>query len=90
MAEHIVYFDDDFFLTSPVNKSDFFCKGLPKYCSLTSPKYTSDNMSEHEYTLMNNTGLFNSHYDFRKIILNNPEKWLIPFNSPTAEYNMRT
>ena len=90
LAEHFIYFNDDMLLTAPVMISDFFCKGLPKYCPLTRPKYTFDNMTVYEYVLMNNTGLFNSAYDFREVILKHPEKWICPFKSVISEYNLRT
>ena len=90
LSEHFVYFNDDMLLTAPVKKSDFFTKGLPKYCPLTRPKYTFNDMTVFEYVLMNNTGLFNSDIDFREIIKKHPEKWIYPFNSTISKYNMRT
>ena len=72
LSEHFVYFNDDMLLTAPVKTSDFFTKGLPKYCPLTRPKYTFNDMTVFEYVLMNNTGLFNSDIDFREIIKKHP------------------
>lgn len=90
LSEHFVFFNDDMLLTAPVKKSDFFTKGLPKYCSFTRPKYTLDNMTVFEYTLMNNIGIYNAEFNFREIIKNHPEKWIYPFNSTISKYNMRT
>lgn len=32
LSEHFVYYNDDFFLTAPVEPEDFFCDGLPCDC----------------------------------------------------------
>ena len=90
LSEHFVYFNDDMLLTAPVKKSVFFTKGLPKYCPLTRPKYTFNDMTVFEYVLMNKTGLFNSDIDFREVIKQHPEKWIYPFKSAISKYNMRT
>lgn len=90
LSEHFVYFNDDMFLTSPVKKTDFFEKGLPKYCPLTRPNRAFENMTVFEHVLMNNIGLINSKFNFRNIVSNNPEKWLYPYKSITSYYNYRT
>lgn len=75
IAEHIVYFNDDMFLTRPVEKSDFFHNGLPKYCAYAKPSYPHMTMTAWSHNLFNNAGVVNDYFDVRKCIAEHPEKW---------------
>ena len=75
ISEHIVYFNDDFFLTRPLEKSDFFKNGLPRYCGIPTPTYPTSNMTAWQHNLFNTAGLANSYFDIKQCITEHPEKW---------------
>ncbi len=90
LSEHLVYFNDDFYLSAPSKKEDFFSRGLPKYCAVAKPQYTFRGMSAFDHVLFNNRGLYNSFCSFRNVIYKNPEKWFAKCYGKEAEYNHRT
>ena len=90
LSEHFVCFNDDVYLNSPVKKEDFFSRGLPRYCAISKPQYTSNGMSAFDHILCNNRGLYNSFCSFRDVISKNPEKWFAKCYGKDAEYNRRT
>lgn len=75
LSEHFIYFNDDVFLTRIVEKSDFFCNGLPKYCSIAQPIETFINMNAHRHARFNCIGIMNSCFDISECIEEHPEKW---------------
>ena len=90
ISEHIVYFNDDMFLTRPVDKSDFFCNGLPRYPATAEPPYMSMHMTAWPHNLFNNAGVINSFFDVSKCIADHPEKWFSALYTPKQrELNLR-
>ncbi len=75
ISEHIVYFNDDMFLTRPVEKSDFFCNGFPKYCGVAYPAFPRYKMTAWEHNLFNTAGIANDVLDLRTSVSRYPEKW---------------
>ena len=75
ISEHIVYFNDDIFLTRSVKKSDFFSKGLPKYCGVAYPVFPRYKMTAWEHNLFNNAGIANDILDLCASVSKYPEKW---------------
>lgn len=73
LSEHFVYFNDDVFLISETEKSDFFRNGLPCDYPILGPLYPHGFFS---YILFNNINLLNRHFSLRKSIQNNPLKWI--------------
>lgn len=75
LSEHFVYFCDDFYLTNPVLKNDFFFDGLPKLCALAEPIYVNEQITAWEHSLMNTFGLINSSFNLRNCMKQHSEKW---------------
>lgn len=85
LAEHFVYFNDDFFLTAPVNQDFFFKNGLP--CD-----YAISNIQIPVRTVMRNIVIndltqINCHFSKRKYIKKAPLKYL---NPKYGKMNLRT
>lgn len=69
LSEHFVFFNDDMYLTAPVEPIDFFSEdGLPKYVTALAPITTERYGTGHFQ--MNNMGIITSHFS-KKEILNN-------------------
>ena len=90
ISEHIVYFNDDMFLTRPVEKSDFFCNGLPRYPAIAEPPFPTMRMTAWRHNLFNNAGVINDYFDVSKCIIAHPEKWFSYKYAPNhRELNQR-
>lgn len=72
LAEHFVYFNDDFYLTAPVNKGFFFKKGLPCDAAILGTISTSD----IGHILLNNVTLINTAFKKNDVIRKNFSKWI--------------
>jgi len=72
LAEQIVYFNDDFFLTSPVRKKFFFRNGLPCDSAILG----TISLTDIGHILLNNNNLINSVFSKKKVIRGNLGKWL--------------
>ena len=72
LAEQIVYFNDDLFLTSPVRKKFFFRKGLPCDSAILG----TISLTDIGHILLNNNNLINSVFSKKKVIRGNLYKWL--------------
>ena len=84
LAEQIVYFNDDFFLTSPVRKNFFFKSGLPKDSAVMNAEAGSGNLMTA--ILFNDLEVINRRFDKRKTIAQHFFKW---FNVKYASYLLR-
>ena len=74
LAEQIVYFNDDFFLTAPVRKNFFFRNGLP--CdSAVMNALSATGMGR---IVFNDLFCINAFFDRNKVIKRNWTKWLHP------------
>ena len=89
ISEHIVYFNDDFFLTKPLEKSDFFKNGLPRYCGIPSPTYPKNEMTAWWHNLYNTAGVANAHFDIKQCIVDHPEKWFCSAYGKKQKHVMR-
>ena len=90
ISEHIVYFNDDMFLTRPVEKTDFFCNGLPRYPAIAEPPFPIMRMTAWRHNLFNNAGVVNDHFNVSECIINHPEKWFSAKYAPNhRELNYR-
>ncbi len=76
LSENFILFNDDTFLISPVNESDFFKKGLPRHFGIHVPNRISK--GDFFYYPFNNTAVINDHFSMRKSILSNFSKWFNP------------
>lgn len=78
LSEQFVFFNDDMFLMQEVKPEFFFRNGMPvlnPQISLTTPA----SYSAFAHITLNNTMLINQRFNARKVILKNPEKWILPW-----------
>ena len=71
LAEHFVYFNDDFFLTSPIKKDFFFRNGLP--CDAAVSNALSP--TKMSYIVFNDLACINKDFNRNSIIKQMPTKW---------------
>ena len=90
LSEHFVCFNDDFFLTNPVNKTDFFYNSVPKLMAITKPNKPKLEMTSWDYARFNNCRACNTHYNIRYVIEQRPEKWFSFLYGSRIKYNIRT
>ena len=72
LSEHIVYFNDDFFVINTLEQERFFKNGLP--CDIAAFRYNSG-MGIWSKCLKNNIRLINQHFDKKEIMLRYHDKW---------------
>lgn len=72
LAEHFVYFNDDFYLTSNIEKEFFFKKGLPCDSAILNV-FPPDDFVSH--ILMNDIEVINKNFSKHSVIKNNFTKW---------------
>lgn len=87
LSEHFVYFNDDMFLTAPVEEKDFFIQGLPcDTAILNTPcpgAYARRVSTEKKETITYMAGVFdmipvNRHFNKKQTIRQHWTKWLTP------------
>jgi hypothetical protein len=72
LAEHFVYFNDDFFITSPLSEQRFFTDGLPN--DIAAFRFNAG-MSLWNRCLKNNIALINRHFDKKEVMRRDHDKW---------------
>ena len=72
LAEHFVYFNDDFFIINHVEKERFFQNGLP--CDIAAFRYNSG-IGLWYKCLKNNIRTINQHFDKREVLVRDKDKW---------------
>ena len=75
LAEHFVYFNDDFYIINHIDKSRFFQNGLP--CDISIFQY-NPNWSQWYIRIKNNIKLINKHFNKKEVINNFYHKWFSP------------
>ena len=78
LAEHFVYFNDDMYLTAPVQESDFFVDGKPcesVIMSATMPSVVGD---PFVHFLCNNLSVINTHFPKYSTLKRHFFKWFSP------------
>ena len=77
LSEHFVYFNDDYFLTAPVQKKDFFVNGLPCDCIEEGP-VEFPKCELYNSIRINDIVFMNRHFDRHRCRRENKEKrfWL--------------
>lgn len=80
LSDQFVYFNDDMFILSPLEKEYFFQNGLPKDSALLNPIPTTDLTKGSGYQRiitvhLNNAEYANRDYDFRNTVKKNLTKW---------------
>lgn len=75
LAEHFVFFNDDFYLIKPVTKEDFFANGVP--CETVGLNVHCPKKSLiSQYFCINDTSIINEYFNFKDSIKKNYKKWM--------------
>ena len=72
LAEHFVYFNDDFFITNSIEESRFFKNGLA--CDIAAFRYNSG-IGLWSKCLKNNIRIINQYFDKQEVMQRNHNKW---------------
>jgi hypothetical protein len=72
IAEHFVYFNDDFFITRPITEKRFFTDGIPN--DIAAFRFNSG-LSLWNKCLKNNIALINRRFDKKEIMERDHDKW---------------
>ena len=79
LSEYFVYFNDDFYLNSPVSPDYYFKNGLPCDCNSETvynvPKYTPEDKFNIKIGLLTNIGVVNGFFDRRQTIRQSWKNW---------------
>lgn len=72
LAEHFVYFNDDFFILNTLSFERFFKNGLP--CDIAAFRYNSG-IGQWSKTLKNNLVIINQNFDKKEVMEKFHDKW---------------
>lgn len=79
LSEHFVYFNDDFYLNSPVKPEYYFKNGLPcdnnKETCFNVPIYTKEDRFGICHSMLTCIGLVNGHFNRWETVLQSPKRW---------------
>jgi hypothetical protein len=84
LAEHFVYFNDDFFIINHVSQERFFQNGLA--CDIATFRYNSG-MGQWSKRIKNNVRLINKHFDKKEVMTRFHDKWYNPIYGKKARLN---
>jgi hypothetical protein len=84
LAEHFVYFNDDFFLTRDTPPERFFKDGLP--CDIATFRFNSGG-SQWAKMLQNNIRIINDNFDKREVMRRWHDKWFAKEYGSKARWN---
>ena len=71
LSEHFVLFNDDMFLTAPVQPEDFFVSGKPVESALLDQAATATEGDCLPYMLLNNSTVLNRYFSKREVLKKN-------------------
>ena len=84
LAEHFVYFNDDFYIIDKVAPERFFRNGLP--CDIAVFAYTPS-WSQWYVRIKNNVRLINRHFDKKEVMRRWHDKWFDKSYGAKARWN---
>ena len=84
LAEHFVYFNDDFYITSSISPERFFKNGLP--CDIAVFQYNPA-WSQWYKTLKNNIRIINRHFNKKEVLARFHDKWFDKSYGSRARWN---
>ncbi len=84
LAEHFVYFNDDFYIISKVGEERFFKNGLP--CDIAAFSY-NPSWSQWYRRIRNNVRIINQHFDKREVMARDHDKWFNKTYGSKARWN---
>lgn len=75
LSEHFVLFNDDMFLTAPVQPEDFFRKGLPCESALLDAPVAMDTRDVFPHLMLNNGAVINQHFPKQEVLRKQARKF---------------
>lgn len=84
LADHFVYFNDDFYIINHVSPERFFQNGLP--CDIAVFSY-NPSWSQWYKRIKNNIRLINRHFDKKKVLSQHHDKWYDKSYGMKARWN---
>ena len=84
LAEHFVYFNDDFYITTPISPERFFKNGLP--CDIAVFQYNPA-WSQWYKRIKNNLRIINRHFDKKEVLARFHDKWFDKSYGSRARWN---
>ena len=84
LAEHFVYFNDDFYIINRIGKERFFRNGLP--CDIAVFDY-NPSWSQWYVRIKNNVRLINRHFDKKEVMRRWHDKWFHESYGTKARWN---
>ena len=79
ISEHIVYFNDDMFLTQPVKPELFFRNGVPVHPARLHGVLPRNDGGIMPYIYLNMITVINKHFNMRKDLKKNWKNWFLPW-----------
>ncbi len=84
LAEHFVYFNDDFYIINHITPERFFRNGLP--CDIATFLY-NPSWSQWYKRIKNNIRIINRHFDKKEVMKRDHDKWFHPSYGSRAIWN---
>ena len=84
LADHFVYFNDDFYIIRNISPDRFFRNGLP--CDIAAFLY-NPGWSQWYKTLKNNIRIINRHFDKKEVMKRDHDKWFDKSYGSRARWN---
>ncbi len=84
LAEHFVYFNDDFYIINNIGKERFFQNGLP--CDIAVFDY-NPSWSQWYVRIKNNIKIINRHFDKKEVMAQHHDKWFNKSYGMKARWN---
>lgn len=84
LADHFVYFNDDFYIINPIGPDRFFRNGLP--CDIAAFLY-NPSWSQWYRRIKNNMRIINRHFDKKEVLERDHDKWFHPSYGLRARWN---
>ena len=84
LAEHFVYFNDDFYIINHIGPDRFFRNGLP--CDIAAFLY-NPSWSQWYRRIKNNINIINRHFDKKEVMARDHDKWFDKSYGSKARWN---
>lgn len=84
LAEHFVYFNDDFYIINQISPERFFLNGLPRDIAIFQ---YNPSWSQWYRRIKNNIRLINRHFDKREVMRRDHDKWFVKSYGSRARWN---
>lgn len=84
LAEHFVYFNDDFYIINHIGEERFFKNGLP--CDIAVFQY-NPSWSQWYIRIKNNIKIINKHFNKKEVMTRDHDKWFHKSYGTRARWN---